>query len=271
MNSQRYILTPISGVITDVIQESRDVKTFIIEPVNRPMFAVKPGQFILITYWGYGEAPFAISRVFKKGFAVSIKRVGHLTRVLHRAVIGEEVGLRGPYGNPFPLEKWFGKKILIIGGGIGLAPLRSVIDHIIKDFDRFKGLEIVFGVRTPDDIIYKDDLQQWAGDKRLRLYTTIDKPHPGWSGRVGLIPEVIKEIGFKPDDRYGVLCGPEIMIKFTAVALRSLGWSDHQLYTTLERKMQCGIGLCGRCNLDEKLICKDGPVFSLDQLQGVEL
>ncbi|MDP8211424.1 MAG: FAD/NAD(P)-binding protein [Candidatus Stygibacter australis] len=261
-------LIPKAAVIKKVINESNDVKSFLLELDEGKPFSALLGQFVEITVQGIGESTFAISRQ-KKGatqFIVSVKKMGHLTKMLHRLTAGEFVGVRGPYGNSFPLEEWYSKKLLIIGGGIGLAPLRPVIDQILLEKDKFAGLEIVFGARSPLDILFKEDLKLWESDPYARLHTTIDIPYEGWHGKVGFIPSLVKDLALKPDNSIAVICGPPIMIRLTVEALKAMNWKAEQIFTTLEMKMQCGIGQCGRCNIGGKLICKDGPVFRIDQI-----
>ena len=263
-------LVPKPATIKEIVQEPKHVKSFILEMNDAQAMNVRPGQFIEVSVQGYGEATFAVTRTSedKKQFTISVKRIGHLTKMMHRAAAGDIVGVRGPYGNSFPVDDWKGKSVVIIGGGIGLAPLRPVIDHILVNRKDFGELQIIFGARSPLDILYKDDLKRWEQEESIELYTTIDVPFEGWNGHVGLVPVVVKDIAVKPDNKVAVVCGPPIMIKFTVAALKELGWSDEKIYTTLEMKMQCGIGQCGRCNIGEKFICKDGPVFSLDQIPG---
>jgi sulfhydrogenase subunit gamma (sulfur reductase) len=266
-------LMPRPATVKRIIEESKDVKSLVLAMNDGSKLDASPGQFVELSVQGYGEATFAISRLPDEdgAFQVSVKKIGHLTRIIHRLAEGETVGIRGPYGKPFPVDTWKGKDLVIIGGGIGLAPLRPVIDAILAKRTEYGKLEVVFGARSPQDILYKDDLGQWEKDTSVTLHTTIDIPFEGWDGRVGFIPTVVKDLGLKQDGRIAVVCGPPIMIKLTADALRDLGWQDDRIYTTLEMKMQCGIGQCGRCNIDGRLICKDGPVFSLDQVPGYAL
>ncbi len=266
-------LVPKPATIKEIIEESRDVKSFVLGYVEPESMNARPGQFIEVSVQGYGEATFAVTRIAHEGkeFTISVKRIGHLTKILHRAAEGDIIGVRGPYGNSFPVDEWSGKNILIIGGGIGLAPLRPVIDHVLEHRKEFGDLEIIFGARSPADILYKEDLKKWEQDKGIRLHTTIDVPFEGWNGRVGLVPVVVKDLAVKADNKIAVVCGPPIMIKFTVAALKELGWPDERVFTTLEMKMQCGIGQCGRCNIGEKFICKDGPVFSLDKIPAYAL
>lgn len=261
-------LVPKPATILQIIEESRDVKSFVLSMYDAQKMNALPGQFVEVSVQGFGEATFAITRTSKdnKEFTISVKRIGHLTKILHRATAGDIVGVRGPYGNSFPVEEWKDSNIAIIGGGIGLAPLRPIIDHVLKNRKDYRNLEIVFGARSPDDILYKEDLRKWEKDRSISLHTTIDVPFEGWDGHVGVVPMVVKDLAIKPDNKVAIVCGPPIMIKFAVVALKELGWPDDKIFTTLEMKMQCGIGQCGRCNIGEKFICKDGPVFSLDQI-----
>ncbi|UCG29339.1 MAG: FAD/NAD(P)-binding protein [candidate division WOR-3 bacterium] len=261
-------LVPKPVTIKRIIEESRDVKSYVLQMSGSGKMPARPGQFVEVSVQGYGEATFAVTRISKDNqeFNISVKRIGHLTKMLHRAAPGDIIGVRGPYGNSFPVDEWKGKDIVVIGGGIGLAPLRPVIDYVLEHRKDYGKLEIVFGARAPDDILYKEDLRIWEDDKGISLYKTIDVPFEGWSGRVGVVPIVVKDLALKPDGKISIVCGPPIMIKFTAAALRELRWPNDKIFTTLEMKMQCGIGQCGRCNIGEKFICKDGPVFSLDQI-----
>lgn len=261
-------LIPKPAIIKNVVKESADVKSFVLELTEKQKFNSLPGQFVEVTVQGTGESTFAVSRQ-KQGddqFIVSVKKMGHLTKMLHRLTNSEIVGIRGPYGNNFPVEEWYGKKIYIIGGGIGLAPLRPVIDAILAERNKFRDLEIVFGARSPQDILFKEDLKNWQEDPTIKVHTTIDIPFEGWSGRVGFIPALVEDLAFKPENSVAVICGPPIMIRLTVKALKELNWPDASIYTTLEMKMQCGIGQCGRCNIGGKLICKEGPVFKLNEI-----
>ena len=266
-------LVPGPAVIKKLDRESADVVSLELEKSDGSPMESLPGQFVEVSVQGNGESTFAVSRLAsdRRRFTVSVKRMGHVTRMLHRATEGEVVGVRGPYGRPFPVEEWKGKGIVVIGGGIGLAPLRPVVDHVLAHRDGYRGLEVVFGARTPQDMLFKSDLDTWQKDEYVRLHTTIDFAHEGWTSRVGFVPVVVKDLALRPDGRVAIICGPPIMIRLTVAALAELGWSDDRLYTTLEMKMQCGIGQCGRCNIGEKFICKDGPVFRLDELPAYAL
>jgi sulfhydrogenase subunit gamma (sulfur reductase) len=263
-------LVPRAAVLKQVTEESTDVKSFTFEFADGSTLNSLPGQFVEVSMPGIGESTFAVSRLEQGGrcFHVSVKRMGHVTKALHRSAAGETIFVRGPYGKPFPVAEWRGKDVLIIGGGIGLAPLRPVVDHILAHRGDYAKLDILFGARTPGDMIFRTDLAAWGKDPGIKLVKTIDVECVDWDGCVGLLPNVVKQQAYKSDGRIAVVCGPPIMIRFTMAALRELGWPEDRVYTTLEMKMQCGIGQCGRCNIGGKYVCKDGPVFRVDQIQA---
>jgi len=261
-------LVPRPAGLKQIIDESVDVKSFVFEFTDGSKLNSLPGQFVEVSMPGVGESTFAVSRLEDgcRRFHVSVKRMGHVTKALHRSAVGETIFVRGPYGKPFPVADWKGRDILIVGGGIGLAPLRPVVDHILANRRDYGKLDILFGARTPGDMIFRTDLEAWGKNPGIKLVKTIDVECVDWDGCVGLLPNVVKQQVYKPDGRIAVVCGPPVMIRFTMAALKELGWPDQQVYTTLEMKMQCGIGQCGRCNIGGKYVCKDGPVFRLDQI-----
>ena len=198
----------------------------------------------------------------------SIKKCGALTDYLHSLQVGDEITVRGPYGNHFPVEdKLKGKNLLFIAGGIGLAPLRSVINYVLDNRADYGTVDILYGSRSADDLVQLKEIQEvWMKAEGVNVYLTIDREQEGWDGHVGFVPSYLKEIGFDTN-KTALVCGPPIMIKFTLAALVEIGFADDQIYTTLEKRMKCGIGICGRCNIGGKLVCVDGPVFSNKQLK----
>ena len=196
---------------------------------------------------------------------MAIKKTGELTDALHEIEEGQEIGIRGPYGNGFPLEYLKGKDIVFIAGGIGLAPVRSVIMHCLKNRADYGKLTIIYGARSVEDLCFKDDLfNNWPKEENTQVYVTIDRPQEGLEGHVGFVPDYIKEIA--PNPQIAIICGPPVMIKFSLPALTGLGFQSDDVITTLELRMKCGIGKCGRCNIGHKYVCLDGPVFTLTQL-----
>lgn len=268
-------LRPYPATIERIINETGDVKTFQIvfdDPEVMANFKQKPGQVAQISVFGAGEATISItSSPTRKGLLeFSIKKVGRLTSVLHELEPGAKVGVRGPYGNHFPYEKLKGKDLLFIGGGIGLAPLRSLIDFVLAEENRddYGRVDIIYGARSMEDLCFKYDiLDRWPKITNTTVYTTIDRADPAWEGHVGFVPAYLEEIGPSPENKYAITCGPPIMIKFVLSGLERLGFPDHRIITTLEMKMKCGIGKCGRCNIGSKYVCLDGPVFTMAELK----
>ncbi len=264
-------LIPMIGVITDIRKDTPDVKTFrVVSLDGKKLFEHMPGQCAMISIPGIGEAMFSItsSPTNKEFMEFSIKKCGCVTSWLHSCEVGQQITVRGPYGNGFPVEDAFkGKNLLFIAGGIGLAPLRSVINYVRDNRENYKTVDIVYGARSKDDLVDIQEIEnEWKNEENINVYLTIDREQEGWNGHVGFVPNYVKEVNI-PTDRTAVLCGPPIMIKFTLQALLELGFDKKQVYTTLEFRMKCGIGKCGRCNVGDKYICKDGPVFRMDQLE----
>ena len=191
-----------------------------------------------------------------------------LTDYLHSLEVGDEITVRGPYGNNFPVETELkGKDLLFIAGGIGLAPLRSVINYVIDNRDNYGKVDILYGSRSADDLVQLKEIQEvWMNTPGVNVHLTIDRPQEGWDGNVGFVPAYLKELNFAADGKVALVCGPPIMIKFVLAALKEMGFSDEQVYTTLELRMKCGVGKCGRCNIGSKYVCKDGPVFRFDEI-----
>jgi NAD(P)H-flavin reductase len=200
----------------------------------------------------------------------SVMKAGEVTAAIHELSVDDQVGIRAPLGNWFPYEAMKGKKILFIGGGIGLAPLRTLILFMLDNRKDYGDITIIYGARSYADLCYKDDLKEWGERKDLELILTVDANSPGAPIREGFVPTVLNEVAPKPDGTVAITCGPPIMIKFVLQNLEKLGFTEDQVITTLEARMKCGIGLCGRCNIGPKYICKDGPVFSLAQLKALD-
>ena len=264
-------LLPTIGVVTDVFDETADVKTFRVEaPGGGKPLEHMPGQCAILSAPGMGEAIFSItsSPTNTEYMEFSIKRCGTITDFLHYNVEpGQEIAIRGPYGNHFPVEdKLKGKDILFIAGGIGLAPLRSVINYMLDKRADYGSIDIVYGARSKEDFTrYQELTEIWPKQPDTRVHLTIDKPQDNWDGNVGFVPAFLKALEFSTDKTV-LLCGPPIMIKLCLAALVEMGFSKSQVYTTLELKMKCGVGKCGRCNIGKQYVCKDGPVFTCDQL-----
>lgn len=264
-------LLPHLATLKDVIDQTPDVALFKLElndPDIRDSFEYKPGQFIFLSAFGTGESPFGLSSVsYRKGdLELAVRRVGTVTGSLHELEPGATVGVRGPFGNHFPLDEYKGKNIFIIGGGIGFAPLRPIITTIIDHRDDYQDLLILNGARTPADLCFATEFDTWAASPRTKVELTVDAGDESWTGRVALIPAVVKELNLSPENAIAIICGPPIMIHFTLIELKKLNFEDRQIVTTLEGKMKCGLGKCARCNVGEKYICQDGPVFTMEQI-----
>ncbi len=270
MNTVNDTLIPVLGVITDVRIDTPDVKTFrVVTPDGKKAFDHKPGQCAMLSIPGVGEAMFSItsSPTNREFMEFSIKKCGCVTDWLHQAEPGQQITIRGPYGRPFPVDTEFkGKDLLFIAGGIGLAPLRSVINYCRDNRGDYGTIDIVYGSRSMDDLVdYKEIVEEWTKDTDVHVHLTIDREQQGWDGHVGFVPSYVKELGFDTN-KTAIICGPPIMIKFTLDAMIELGFDKTQVYTTMELRMKCGVGKCGRCNIGAKYVCKDGPVFRCDEL-----
>lgn len=268
MNNETLI--PHLGVVTDIRIDTPDVKTFrVLTPDGKKPFEHRPGQCAMLSIPGVGEAMFSItsSPTNEEYMEFSIKKCGCLTDWLHMMDVGQNITIRGPYGKPFPVDTELkGKDLLFIAGGIGLAPLRSVINYVRAKRENYGNVQIIYGARSADDLVdYHEIIDEWMNDEGIEVNLTIDREQEGWSGHVGFVPNYVKELN--PDLKKTVLmCGPPIMIKFTLAGLTELGFKKTQIYTTMELRMKCGVGKCGRCNIGNKYVCKDGPVFRFDEL-----
>ena len=258
-------LIPQLGIVTDIRTDTPDVKTFRVECVGggKP-FEHIPGQCAFLSVPGVGEALFSItsSPTLKEYMEFSIKRCGHVTNFLHSMDVGQMITIRGPYGNGFPVDTEFvGKDLLFIAGGIGLAPLHSVI--------KYGKIDVVYGSRSKEDLVdINEIMNEWVPEEGMNVHLTIDREQPDWDGHVGFVPNYVKELGLSTD-KICIICGPPIMIKFTLAGLKEVGFKEEQVYTTLELRMKCGVGKCGRCNVGDKFVCKDGPVFRFDRLDSM--
>ncbi|MGN1081492.1 MAG: FAD/NAD(P)-binding protein, partial [Acutalibacteraceae bacterium] len=257
-------------VVDQVRQDTPDVKTFrVLTPDGKKPFEHMPGQCAMVSIPGIGEGMFSItsSPTNREFMEFSIKKCGCLTSWIHQLEAGQHITVRGPYGKNFPVEEDFkGKDLLFIAGGIGLAPLRSVINYVRDNRENYGKVQIVYGSRSADDLVdYNEIIDEWMNTKDFEVNLTIDREQEGWTGHVGFVPNYVKEL--LPDTNMTVIiCGPPIMIKFTLAGLKELGFKEDQVFTTMELRMKCGIGKCGRCNIGSKYVCKDGPVFRFDQL-----
>jgi sulfhydrogenase subunit gamma (sulfur reductase) len=272
MASNKNPYVPELVTITNIIEETPNIKSFQVvfnDPERMKTFKFEPGQVGQLSVFGVGESTFVINSppTRMEYLQFSVMKAGEVTAALHELFPGDQMGVRAPLGNWFPYDTMKGKKILFIGGGIGLAPLRTLILYMLDNRSDYKDITIIYGSRTPPDLCYKEDLKEWEARSDVNLILTVDADYPGWDKRIGFVPTVLNEVAPSPEDTIAITCGPPIMIKFVLQNLAKLNFKEEDIITTLEARMKCGIGICGRCNLGSKYICKDGPVFSLAQLR----
>ena len=267
------IYKPYLMQIEQVVEETPDVRTFRLKFKNSEeaeKFSFKAGQFGEYSVFGEGESTFCVaSSPTRKGYIeCTFRKAGRVTKSLANLEVGDTVGFRGPYGNTFPIEEWEGKNLLYIAGGIALPPMRCVIWNTIDLREKYKDITIVYGARSVSDLVYKQELKEWAERPDIKLITTVDPggQTPDWKGEVGFVPMVLEKAAPSSENTIAILCGPPVMIKFTMPVLKKLGFHDKDIYTTLENRMKCGFGKCGRCNVGKVFVCKDGPVFSYEQI-----
>ncbi len=262
--------------IAEMRDEAPGVQTFELEFQNEAegeTFSFKAGQFGLYSVFGEGECTFCIaSPPTRKGrIECTFREAGRVTRALRRCEVGDTIGFRGPYGNVFPIDDWKGKNLLFVAGGIALPPLRCVIWNCLDRRDEFGDITIIYGARAVADLVYKHELKEWDGRRDVNLVTTVD---PGgetadWTGKVGFVPTVLEEVNPSPENAVALVCGPPVMIKFTFPVLEKCGFEPKNVYSTLENRMKCGVGKCGRCNVGSVYVCKEGPVFTQEQLRNL--
>jgi len=260
---------PLNAEIVDIIDESPTIKTFVVVP-EEP-FSFKAGQFVELTLPGEGEAPFtpSSSPAVADKMEITIMKAGRVTSLLHQCKSGQKVGLRGPFGNGYPVDDFVGKHVYIVGGGVGLAPIRSLFLTLIDRIKDFKSIVCRYGARTPEDFIYKGALfGDWQKINGVEIKLTVDKANGQWKHDVGVVTSILKPDDVDVKNAVAVVCGPPIMMRFTTLKLLEHGFAPDQIYLSMEKNMSCGVGKCGHCMIGKYYVCKDGPVFTYQQLKG---
>jgi len=264
-------MVPHLYVIRQVRKETDDTFTLVLQDESGgPKLTFAPGQFNMVYVFGAGEIPISISGDPTSSVLVHTTRaVGTVTRVMARLRRGDMLGIRGPFGTPWPLQDVHGHDVVIVAGGIGLAPLRPALYDVLSHRDEFGKVVLLYGTRTPSDILFREELEQWRARFDLEVYVTVDRAQAGWRGNVGVVTTLIHKSPFDPQKTTAMVCGPEIMMRFTALELQKRGVSPDSIYLSLERNMKCGIGLCGHCQFGPLFVCKDGPVFSYSRIKDL--
>jgi NAD(P)H-flavin reductase len=265
---------PSIGTIIETIQETPNIMTFRVtlnSEEEMKNFRFHPGQVGQLSVFGTGESTFVInsSPTRMDYLQFSVMKTGEVTAKLHKLSVGDQIGIRAPLGNWFPYEDLKGKDIVFIGGGIGMAPLRTLLLYMLDNRDDYGKISLLYGARSPQDMAFQYELPDWLERDDLDTVLTIDAEADGWEHSVGLIPNVLLDMNPSSENCVAITCGPPIMIKFTIQALAKLGFKDDQIITTLEKRMKCGVGICGRCNIGTKYVCVDGPVFTYAELKDL--
>jgi NAD(P)H-flavin reductase len=271
---EEYLPRP--AQVVEVVTENSQIKSFVVRFVDKEynaLFCYQPGQFMMVSMPHCGEAPISFSSTpaTKGQVRLSVRRAGKLTSAMHELKEGAMIGLRGPYGKPFPMEYLGGRDLLFVAGGIGLAPLTSVINTCLADLTYQGRITILYGSRTPEDIAFMAEIEAWQANPAVHCLLTVDQGSAAWQGNTGLVTSLFDQAVINPASQSAVICGPPMMITAVLAALAARGFADHDIITTMERHMKCGVGVCRHCHMDGKLVCVDGPVFSLAQLKELNV
>jgi NAD(P)H-flavin reductase len=253
------VYVPVMAELVEVIQETPTIRTLVVAP--RETIAFRAGQFVQLGIPGVGEAPFtpSSSPLRKEKIDVTILQTGTLTDRFHGCVNGDTLCVRGPFGKGYPIEKLEGKEVLVVGGGVGLAPLRALILSLLDDLDPVRRLSIRYGARNMQELLYRGQYDRWTQHDKVDMTVTIDRPQEGWTGRTGVVTMLLKDLDVDLANTLAFVCGPEIMLKFVTFTLLEEGLKPEQIYLSMNRRMSCGMGHCGRCNIGPYYLCKDGP------------
>ena len=262
---------PVPGRIVRTEQMTELEKLFEIQLPSGPL-GHRAGQFVEVSLLGIGEAPISVSSGADRGpnFELVVRKAGNVTAALHRLGAGSIVGIRGPYGHGFDMEAMKGQDILVVGGGIGLVPLRSAIHHVLDHRQDYGRLVILYGSKSPSDILFKSEIEEWKNRSDVEFHMTVDRADESWKGNVGVITTLVPPLDLDLDKTLALVCGPPVMYKFVIMALRSKGLTNDQIFLSLERHMKCGLGKCGHCQINHLYVCQDGPVFRYSDIHDVK-
>ena len=262
--------------VIEVTQHTVDVKSVKIrfrDPERAKNFSFRVGQFGLYSVFGYGESTFNIcsSSNWHDFIEFCFRKTGRVTEQMWNVNVGDTIGFRGPYGNSYPMEAWEGKDLVFVGGGIAMPPIRCAIWYALENREKYGKIGIVYGARTVGDLVFRNELKDWATHPNTQVISTVDPggETPDWDGKIGFVPTVLKEANLDCSNAVGLVIGPPIMIKFSLPVLAEAGMKDANIYTSLENRMKCGLGKCGRCNCGPFYVCKEGPVFTLEQMKSL--
>jgi sulfhydrogenase subunit gamma (sulfur reductase) len=271
--TENRLFMPVVARITKVVQLTALEKVFTIQLPQGMSLDHRPGQFVEVSMLGTGEAPISISSSPSRSngsFELCVRKVGDVTQAIHQLKVGDMVGIRGPFGHGFPYEKFRGKDILFAPGGLGLAPLRSLINQVLDERALYGRVLILYGARNPSELLFKDELEAWSKRQDVEFLVTVDRGDETWKGHTGVITTLFKDVSVNPRNTIAVTCGPPVMYRFVLMELLGKGILEGNIYLSLERKMKCGIGKCGHCQINSVYACQSGPVFSYREIKGLE-
>ncbi len=268
MTDHVNIYQPLKAKVEKVITESPTIKSFVLAPETE--FSFRTGEFIELTINGYGEAPFtpSSSPLEKKKIEVTVMKAGYVTEKIHALKPGDVVGIRGPFGRGYPLDRFYGKEVVILGGGCGFAPIRSLLYNMIAEKDKFKKVTLCYGSKTPEDCIYKPFVEELRRVEKFEVLRSVDQADENWKEREGVVTVLLDDIQVDIANSIAVVCGPPIMMKFGTFKLLEMGYPEHDIFLSMEKNMSCGLGKCGHCMMGKYYVCKDGPVFTYEEIKN---
>ena len=272
VSEKKELYTPLISDIIRVEQLTATEKRFEIALPDKRSLGHKPGQFVEVSIFGFGEAPISICSSPTKGdtFELTVRRTGRLTDEMHRLTDGSKIGIRGPFGNGFDVNQFKGKDILYVAGGIGLAPLKSLIDYTLDRRSEFNRIIIVYGTKQPSEILFPKEIEQWQNREDVEFHISVDRPDDRWKGHVGVITTLIPPLELDVENTIAAVVGPPIMYKFVLMSLKGKRIPDENIYMSLERRMKCGVGKCGHCQINNSYVCQDGPVYHFPRIKELE-